>query len=87
MTPEKHFERYATNIAHDMEASQTPFMLAIRPNVTDNPKFFVCTGYGNYIDHANMIAKFVRRFCEDADISVDEMRKLIDKAFDVMENG
>lgn len=87
MTPEKHFEKFATEFTRDMEKSDVPFMLAIRPNVTDNPKFFVCAGYGSYIDHANMIAKFVRRFCEDADISVDEMRKLIDKAFDVMENG
>ena len=53
MTPEKHFERYATAIAHDMEASQTPFLLAIRPNVTERPEFFICAGLGNDIDHAN----------------------------------
>ena len=84
MTPEKHFERYATAIAHDMEASQTPFLLAIRPNVTENPKFFVCAGLGNDIDHANMIAKFTKKYCEESGTSIDVMRKLIDEAFAAM---
>lgn len=87
MTPEKHFERYATAIAHDMEASQTPFLLAIRPNVTENPKFFVCAGLGNDIDHANMIAKFTKKYCEESGTPIDGMRSLIDKAFDVMCEG
>ena len=87
MTPEERFERFATSIARYMETSQTPFMLAIRPNVTERPEFFICAGLGNDIDHANMIAKFTKKYCEESGTLIDGMRSLIDKAFDVMCEG
>lgn len=87
MTKEEAFEKYATELLHTMKVAETPFMLVIRPNVIDNPKFFICAGLGNDIDHANMIAKFTKKYCEESGSPIDGMRSLIDKAFDAMCEG
>ena len=84
MTPEKHFEKFATEFAHEMEKMGVPFMLVVRPNVEEHPSFFVCAGLGTQIDQANMIAKFISQFCKNSNTSVPEMRALVDEVFKIM---